>query len=123
MTSECPVVPSNITINQLLQEHVFPGGRLCFMVADEGELKGILTLGDIKSVSQQNWGVTQAKDIMTPLDKLKVAHLGQDAVSILEEMDGNDIKQMPVVSEGRVIGLVARDNLMRFLHTRSRLGI
>jgi len=123
MTSECPVVPSDITINRLVQERAFPGGRLCFMVADESGLRGLLTLSDIKSVSQQNWEVTQVKDIMTPVAKLKVAHLDQDALSILEQMGESDINQMPVVSEGRVIGLVVHDNLIRFLRTRSRLGI
>ena len=61
--------------------------------------------------------------IMTPVDKVKVAHPNQDALSILEQMDENNINQMPVVSEGRVIGLIARDNLIRFLRTRSELGI
>ena len=60
---------------------------------------------------------------MTPVDKLKVAYPDQDALSILEQMDESSIDQMPVVSEGRVIGLVARDNLVRLLHTRSQLGM
>ena len=84
---------------------------------------GILTLHNIKMVSQPDWGVTQVKEIMTPVDKLKVAHLDQDALSILEQMGENDISEMSVVSEGRVIGLIARDNLIRFLRTRSELGM
>ena len=123
MTSDIPVVPSDITVNRLVQEHVFPSGRHCFMVVDEGRLNGILTLHNIKSVSQQHWEVTQVKDIMTPVDKLKVAHLDQDALSILEQMDENNINQIPVVSEGRVIGLIIRDNLIRFLRARAELGV
>ena len=123
MTSDNPVVSPDITVTQLVQEHVFPSGRYYFMVADEGRLKGILALHNIKPVPQQHWGLTQVKDIMTPVDKLKVAHLDQDALSILEQMGENDISEMSVVSEGRVIGLVARDNLIRFLRTRSELGM
>jgi len=67
--------------------------------------------------------VTQVKEIMTPVDKLKMAHPDQDALSILEQMDESNINQMPVVSGGRVIGLIARDNLIRLLRTRSELGI
>ncbi len=92
-------------------------------VADEGGVRGILTLPNIKSVSQPNWGVTQVKEIMAPIDKLKMAHPDQDALSILEQMDESNIDQMPVVSEGRVIGLITRDNLIRLLYTRSQLGI
>ncbi|GAI29142.1 unnamed protein product, partial [marine sediment metagenome] len=74
-------------------------------------------------VPQPNWGVTQVKDIMTPVDKLKMAHPDQNALSILEQMDESNTNQMPVVSEGRVIGLITRDNLIRLLRTRSELGI
>jgi CBS domain-containing protein len=67
--------------------------------------------------------VTQVKDIMTPVDKLKMAHPDQNALNILEQMDESNINQMPVVSEGRIIGLITRDNLIRLLRTRSELGI
>ena len=67
--------------------------------------------------------MTQVKEIMTPVDKLKIAYPDQDALSILEQMDENNINQMPVVSEGRVIGLIARDNLISFLRIRSQSGM
>ncbi|MBA7607891.1 putative zinc metalloprotease Rip3 [subsurface metagenome] len=121
MTSDCPVVASNVTINRLVQEYIFSRGHRCFLVADEGELKGILTLQNIKTVAQPNWEATQVSNIMTPVEKLKIAYPDQDALGILEQMNENDINQMPVVSEGRVIGLIARDNLIRFLRTRSEL--
>ncbi len=123
MTSDCPVVPPSAIVSQLVQEHIFGSGHCCFLVADEGKLMGILTLHNIKAVPQPNWGVTQVKEIMTPVDRLKIASPDQEALSILEQMDESNINQMPVVSEGRVIGLIARDNLMRFLHIRSQLGV
>ncbi len=122
MTSDAPVVPSDITVNRLVQGHVFPGGHQYFMVVDEDRLKGVLTLHSIKSVPQQYWEVTQAKDIMTPVDKLKTAHLDQDVLSVLEQMNESNVNQIPVVNEGRVVGLIARDNLIRFLRTHSGLG-
>ena len=123
MTSGCPVVPLDVTVNQLVQRYLFPSGHHLFLVADEGKLEGILLLHNIKSVPKQNWDVTQVKEIMTPLGKLKVARPDQDALSLLEQMDEDDINQMPVVSEGRVIGLITRDNLIRLLRIRSELKI
>lgn len=123
MTSDCPAVPSNVIVNHLVQEYIFSRGHRCFLVVDEGELKGILTLQNIKSVAQPKWEVTQLKNIMTPVEKLKVAYPDQDALSVLEQMDENDINQMPVVSEGRIIGLIARDNVIGFLRTRAELGM
>jgi CBS domain-containing protein len=120
--TDCPIIPSNVTINRLVEEYVFTSGCHLFLATDEAGVKGLLTLNDIKAVSRQNWDVTQVGEIMTPIDRVKVAHTDQDALNILEEMDENDLNQMPVVSEGRVIGLITRDNLIRFLRTRSELG-
>ena len=122
MIPDCPEIPSNITIDRLVQEQVFTRGCYFFLVNDGDGVKGVLTLNNIKAVAQQNWGVTVVGEIMAPIDRVKVAHPDQDGLSVLEEMDENDLSQMPVVSEGRVIGLITRDNLIRFSRTRSELG-
>ncbi|MFC1860480.1 CBS domain-containing protein, partial [Chloroflexota bacterium] len=102
----------------------FPIGRSCFLVAEEGGVvEGIVTLHNVKSVPQSRWGVTQLREIIIPIDKLKTAYPEQDALSILEQMDESSVSQMPVVSQGRVIGLVTRDNLIMLLRTRSALGV
>ncbi len=123
MTAECPVISPDITVSRLVQEYIFVGGHQCFLVNVAGELKGILTLGNIKSISRSSWETTEAESIMTPAEKLKVARPDQSALSVLEEMEENNVNQMPVVSEGRVIGLITRDNVIRLLHARSELKI
>ncbi len=123
MISDYMVIPPNVTVDELVQGYVLPKGHRFFLVTDEGGVRGILTLHNIKSVSQSNWAMTQVEKIMLPVDQLKVVRPEQDALSIMEQMDENDINQMPVVSEGRVIGLITRDNLIRFLRTRSELGM
>lgn len=123
MTTNCAAVPPNITVSQLVQGYILTGGHQCFLIADEGRLEGILMLHDIKSIPQHNWGVTQVKEIMTPVDKLRTTYPDQNALGILEQMDESEINQMPVVSEGGVIGLVTRDSLMGFLRIHSELGM
>jgi len=126
MIPDCPLVSLNVTINQLVQEYVFTSGCQFFLLADEGEIKGILTLNNIKTVPHQDWDTTQVKEVMTSIDKIdkiKAVPPNQDALSILQEMDENDINQIPVISEGSVIGLITRDRLIRLLHTPSELGV
>jgi len=38
-------------------------------------------------------------------------------------MEESGVNQMPVVSGGRVTGLITRDNLIRFLRLRSELKV
>ncbi len=123
MTPDYLAVPPNITVNQLVQEYVLPKGHRLFLVTDAGVVKGMLTLHNIKSVPQSNWETTQVEKVMVPADQLKAVRPEQDALSILEQMDENEINQMPVVNEGRVIGLITRDNLVRFLRTHAELRV
>jgi len=123
MTSDLPLVPSDITVDRLIREYGFASGHRYFLVADEGRLEGAITLHNIETVPRQKWSVTQVRELMTPVDRLKITYPDQDALSILEQMDESDIDQMPVVSDGRVIGLVTRDNLMRLLRIRSELRV
>ena len=122
MTQECPIVSRHLTINQLVQDYVLYGGRHCFMVADEGRLEGIITLHDIKTTPQQQRDMITVGEIMTPASKLAVVSPHQDVPSLLEQMDERNINQLPVVEEGRIIGIVTRDSLTRFIQTRSEIG-
>ena len=122
MTSSYPVIPPDITLSRLVEEHIFPTGHRLFMVAGEGGFEGVLTLDNIKAVSRQDWGVTRVKDIMTSRDQLRAAQASENALSILERMNESGINQVLVVSEGRVMGLVSRESLTGFLRVHSELG-
>ncbi|MDP6825391.1 MAG: CBS domain-containing protein [Dehalococcoidales bacterium] len=121
MTSDYPVVPSYVTVGQLVYEHDFSAGHNYLLIADGDKLGGILTLDDIQSVPQQKWDVTQAKEIMVPFDEQKMVSFDQDVLSIMKQMDENNINHIPVSNNGKVIGLMVRDNLLRFLHTHPEM--
>lgn len=123
MSEECPFVPGRISLGQLVRDYILPTGRRCFMVIEDSKLQGIVTLRDIKPISQEKWDFILIDEIMTPLSKVKSAQPDQPAVSLLEQMDEWNINQIPVLEGGRVIGMVARDTLIRFLRTRADLGI
>jgi CBS domain-containing protein len=123
MTADYVTLSPDITISQLVQDYVLAKGHHLFLVAEGERLKGMLTLQNIKSVPQSEWATTPVEKIMVPAKRLKSARPEQDGLSVIEQMDENELNQMPVASEGRIIGLVTRDNLMRFLRARTELGI
>jgi Zn-dependent protease len=123
MTADYGVVPPNITIGQLVREHIMARGHHLFLVNEGDRFKGILTLQNIKSVPQVNWETTPIEKVMVPADKLKVAALEQDALSVVEKMEENNINLMPIVEGGKVIGLITQESLLRFLRTRTELGV
>ncbi len=123
MQTSFPIISSSITLSELVRTHVMPSGYTFFIVIDQGKLTGIVTLNNIKSVPQEDWDMTRVSGIMTPLEQLKVAYPEQDVMSLFEQMNTSDINQVPVLSEGKVLGVVTRDSLLRLLRARTELRL
>ncbi|MBI2305089.1 MAG: site-2 protease family protein [Chloroflexi bacterium] len=122
MTQDCVMVPLDLSVGDLVRHHILPTARRCFIVTQGDHLEGIMTLHNVKSIPQDRWDITSVSQAMTPASQLKTAHLKDNALSVLQKMDEADISQMPVVEGGKVVGMVARDNLLRFIRMRAELG-
>jgi Zn-dependent protease len=121
MTCDWPTIPPNLSLKELVQSYILPTGRSYFLVAEEERLRGIIALYAIKLVPQLHWDLVRVDEIMTPLSELVAVQPDDDALSILERMAKHNVSQAPVVKEGRILGMVARDNLIRFIQLRSEL--
>jgi Zn-dependent protease/predicted transcriptional regulator len=121
MSRDCIVVPPNITIERLVNEHILSSGRRCFPVVSGDRTEGLVTLSSIKSVPSDARARTLVKDAMTPLSQVKSVSPNEDLSNILQILSQNDINQVPVVWENKVVGIVARDNLINFINTRQEL--
>lgn len=122
MDSGCIAILPSATVRQVVQEHIVPAGRNCLLVANEGRVEGIISLENIKALPQVRWETTTVKEAMTPMSELRVASPDQDAQSLLDRMEEAQVSHMPVVDNGRVIGLVSRDALLRAMGMRSEPG-
>ena len=123
MTQDCPLVPPDLTVRELVDGNVLRSGRRCFMVASGEKLEGMMTLHNIKAVPNSLWPTTPLSQAMTPMDQVQTASPREEMASLLERMDSQDINQLPVVEGGRLVGIVARDNILRFIRIHSELRI
>jgi len=142
MTRNCITVAPDATVedavNLMLSRHISG----LFVVDKAGDLAGVITEGDLlrrdelgtqrnrpwwlrllASPAKQAADFTQAngrfvRDVMTE-DVLSVA---QDAPleDVVELMEKNRIKRLPVTAEGHVVGVVSRADLLRALIGRAR---
>jgi len=104
----------------VVRDYIINSGQHCFVVIEDGKLQGIVTLSDIQ-IPQKRWDSTKISEILTPASKLKTAHPDHPAVDLLEQMDEYDIDQIPVLENGKLIGMVERQRIIRFLTARAVL--
>jgi CBS domain-containing protein len=58
---------------------------------------------------------------MRSLEELRTATENTPAIEALEIMGREDINQLPVVNNGRIVGMISRSNILNFLQTRAEL--
>jgi CBS domain-containing protein len=124
ISGESPImVTPQLTVGQLVRDHILVTGQRYFVVAEEGKLLGVVTIRDIKKVPKKRWNSTKISRAMTPAKQLRTASAQQSAASVLELMDELRIKRMPVLEKDKVIGVISQDSLNRLKKTRVELGM
>jgi Zn-dependent protease/CBS domain-containing protein len=120
MRIQPPTVSVNASIDTLVHEHVMRTDDHAFPVlADGGRLAGLVTLEDIRTVARDGWTATTVQEIMTPVDKLATVRPEDDATRALNLLGQHDVRQLPVVRNGDLEGILRRRDIVRWLQLHS----
>jgi CBS domain-containing protein len=123
MHTNVPAVPPNLSVGDLVYRYVMGTNERAFPVMDGDRLVGLVTLEDIRKVPREDWSITTAAEIMTPADQLAVVQPQDDAAEALDKLMERDIHQVPVISDGHLLGLVRRRDIMRWLQLQAPEGV
>jgi Zn-dependent protease/CBS domain-containing protein len=122
MIADFATVSGDLTLQQLVDEYVLRRREHSFPVADAGVLRGIVCLNDVKTVPRERWPFTRVSEVMTPWAELETVAPGDDGSTILARLNARDVGQLPVVDGERLIGLLRRSDVLRYLQVRTALG-
>jgi len=120
---------SDIPVGEIMNENVVtvdPGARLDevigsyflrydqggFPVERGGRLVGFLTLQDIREVPGNRRSTLCVADVMTGLKELRVVRPEDSAYAALVRMGELHVGRLPVVKDGKLVGIVSRDHLI-----------
>ncbi|MFL5661730.1 MAG: CBS domain-containing protein, partial [Ktedonobacteraceae bacterium] len=73
-------------------------------------------------VARERWSYTPVGHVMRLLDQVTTATPAQPLLEVLHVMGTQDINQVPVVEDGRLVGLVSREEIIRYLQVRQSVG-
>ena len=121
MTRDCAVVEAAMSLQEFVDEHLLRTGRRCFVVVEDGRVAGLITPQEVKSVARVQWPESSVRQVMRPLDGLRTVPPESSVADSLETMAREDVHQLPVVSEGRLQGVISRGDVLRVLKAREEL--
>lgn len=123
MQTDCPRVDISTTVSDLVNEYMIRTGRRAFLVIDNDTLTGLVTLHQIKTVPREEWQSTAIGNIMTPFSNLHWVKPETEISEVLDIMNAEDVSQVPVVSNGKLDGIIGRSHLLQVVKTRLDIGI
>ena len=119
-----PAGAPHMTLAHLLTQVVLPWNLRAAPVVQDGRPVGMVTLGDIKDVPQDQWGTVTVDQVMTGLDKLRVVSPQDGLDRAMQLLSEGDFDQLPVVDQsGRLVGILTRAHVLRWLQIRDELKL
>ena len=123
MNRSYATIPATIHLQELVDRHILGGGRRSFIVTQGDQAVGLVTLRQIKEVPREGWGATSVAQAMTPVTRLKRVRPDTGLWAAVEEMDRDGVNQLPVMTDGQILGMLSRDDVISFLRTLQELGV
>lgn len=114
-------VAPDMSIDDLVHENVLRYNARAFPVMTDGQLRGLVTLSDVRDVPRDEWPTTSVFQAMTPAERLHVVPPSENLAQTLRIMGSNDINQLPVVRGHELVGMLTRGDLMRYIQTHRDL--
>jgi Zn-dependent protease/CBS domain-containing protein len=122
MRSEVPVVPPDLTVSDLVYQWIIGTDERAFPVLAGERLVGLVGLEDVRKLPREAWDSTTVEQIMTRAEQLDVVSPREDANEAFEKLTRRDVRQVPVVQDGHLVGLLRRRDIVKWLQLHSELA-
>ncbi|MSQ40460.1 MAG: CBS domain-containing protein [Dehalococcoidia bacterium] len=122
MDPSLDTVTPETSVAALVEVWFLQRGRCAMPVFQEDHLVGIVTLTDVKGAPQQRWAQAQVAEIMTrpPLYSVRPE---DDVATALQLLAEHDINQVLVLQGEKLVGLLTRAHLIRYIQFAQELGV
>jgi Zn-dependent protease/CBS domain-containing protein len=122
MTTDFRSAPAGISIGQLIRDVVLPHNLQAIPVVRGDTLVGLISIGDLRKVEQDAWGSTPVDAVMTPASELSTVAPDEQLVAALDRFGGGDLLLLPVVADGKLVGVLHRESVVGYVRMREMLG-
>ncbi|MFL7867289.1 MAG: site-2 protease family protein [Anaerolineales bacterium] len=123
MGPSCATAPIDITLRELVDHHILGEGHRYLMLTRGEEIAGLLTLHNLRDVPRDKWETITAGEVMTPLSTVKRITPEEGLEKAFDEMGADGVNQLPVMSDGKVEGMLSREDIINYLRLLQRLGM
>jgi Zn-dependent protease/CBS domain-containing protein len=123
MTRDVLTVPPNITVQQLVSDYFLVHRHGGYPVVKDGEVVGLVTLQSVRAIPQEKRDLETVQQAMVPSERTLTVKPSANALDAMQKMASNKVGRVLVVDQGRLLGVVTREDVMRTIQTRQELEL
>jgi Zn-dependent protease/CBS domain-containing protein len=122
MYTDVPVVSADLSVARLVDDYIMKSDNRAFIVFDGEKMLGLVTIEDVRKTTPETRNLTLVRDVMTPSQKMIVVSPDEEASEAFYRLESEDIRQLPVVNGNKIVGLLRRKDIIRWLQLQSKFG-
>jgi len=119
MERDLPAVPPQVTLDTFAAVLSGPDSATVVRVMAGDRLVGLVGRRELRRARRSAWQRTQASFAMTPAESLPVAAPGDGLRAAAARLGAAGVDGLPVVDDGRLVGILTRHGIGRLVHARS----
>ncbi len=123
MVKDVVSVPPGLSVRALIERYFLTHGYGGFPVVEQGQVEGLVSLGDVKRVPPEDYDRLTVREVMMPLAERLTIAPEEDVSVALQRMAEDELGRLIVMERGRMLGLVTKTGLSRFLRMKLELHI
>lgn len=109
-------------VADVITNYLLRGNRRAVPVMHEGELVGMITVSDIAKVPEVERHRTRVAEVMGGRGGVVAVSSDTPLVEAVRVLSENEFEQLPVLEDGRLIGVLGRADVMRLYLLQEALG-
>jgi CBS domain-containing protein len=96
--------------------------HITYPVTEGERIVGIVTLRQVKEVSREQWKEKTVREVMTPIREEMMLDPDGEAVDALQKMIRTGEGRLPVVKDGKAVGMITRKDILNLLQIKTDLA-
>ncbi len=118
MVRDVVTVEPDLTLQKLVDEHVLVHGYRGFPVASGDDVLGVISIAELAGVPENERSRVRVRERMRPADASMRIDADASLTEALRRMVEGDRGRLLVERQGRMIGLITKTGLLRFVELR-----
>lgn len=112
-------VHPDMSLEEVVYDYIMGTEERTFPVIEDNQLVGLISIDEVRKIPRNDWNTTSVRQAMIPADQVAVISPAEDASDAFTILAQRDIRQMPVIENGELVGMLRRQDIIRWLRLHS----